>query len=76
MLPISRWNDCEGVIIKKTRKTIQGDTSHATEGNGLGLALAYRVIELMGGTLEVQSGYGKGSTFYVTLPMVANKNER
>jgi len=54
-------------------KFYQGDLSRGTEGNGLGLALVKRILELENGHIDVESEPGRGTCFTVRLPLVPPK---
>ncbi len=56
------------VLARIFEQFYRGDPSRKGEGNGLGLPLARRIVELHGGTLTAESAEGEGSVFTVTLP--------
>ena len=45
------------------------DKSRSDKGSGLGLSIAYQLTEKMGGQLSVESSFGQGATFILTLPL-------
>jgi len=50
-------------------KFYQGDVSHTSAGNGLGLSIVQRIVTLHGGYVEVQSEPGAGSELTVWMPV-------
>jgi len=73
-MAVARLRDEGPGMDEETRRRVfekffQGDTAHATEGNGLGLSLVRRIVDLCEGDVAVDSAPGAGSTFTVRLPL-------
>jgi signal transduction histidine kinase len=57
----------------KEFEQLEAGTSRRFEGTGLGLALTKKLVELQSGAISVESEPGRGSTFAVTLPLIAEE---
>lgn len=54
---------------------VENNINHKVEGTGLGMNITLSLIKLMDGSLDVDSVYGKGSTFTITIPQKVVGNE-
>ncbi len=64
----------EKLFTKFERLDIEKNTT--TEGTGLGLAITKKLVEMMGGKINVESQFGKGSLFVVQIPQKISKQEK
>jgi CheY-like chemotaxis protein/anti-sigma regulatory factor (Ser/Thr protein kinase)/HPt (histidine-containing phosphotransfer) domain-containing protein len=65
--------DCERLFTEYTRFNFEAN--RATEGTGIGMNITKNLVEMMNGTIEVKSEYGKGSEFKITVKQETVKCE-
>jgi two-component system sensor histidine kinase/response regulator len=58
----------------KSFSQVDASTTRKYGGTGLGLVISKRIIDMMGGTIDVDSEMGTGSTFWFTLPLEISQN--
>ena len=68
-----RQEDMGKLFTKFQRADLQRNST--VEGTGLGLAITHSLLEMMGGSIQVESTYGVGSTFTITVPQKVISHE-
>lgn len=58
----------------KSFSQVDEKKNHKIEGTGLGLAISKQLVDMMGGTIEMESEYGKGSVFCFSVPQTIVDN--
>jgi signal transduction histidine kinase len=73
-LELAVQDEGEGIAPQDLQKVFEpfwrGDRARSSSGSGLGLALAKRIVEALGGRIQVESRPARGARFRVTLPIV------
>ena len=74
LLTIIVWDTGIGIksedkeMLFRKFERLEMERNSTLEGTGLGLTITHRLVDLMGGKIDVESEYGKGSIFTVTIP--------
>ncbi|MBR0418559.1 MAG: response regulator [Erysipelotrichaceae bacterium] len=68
-----RKDDLDKLFSKFQRLDLEQNST--VEGTGLGLAITYNLLKMMDGDIEVESEYGKGSTFTILVPQIVMSDE-
>jgi signal transduction histidine kinase len=58
-----------GIPLESREKIFQLYYTTKAHGSGIGLAMTFRAVQLHGGTIEIESEMGRGTTFRLTLPL-------
>ena len=80
-LVITVWDTGIGIkpedrdVLFNKFERLEMERNNTIEGTGLGLAITKRLVDIMNGTIEVESEYGKGSIFTVTIPQTISSEE-
>ncbi len=63
----------EGIPEEVIKKIFQPYFTTKTSGTGLGLAMTKKILEFWKGEISFETTLGKGTTFYIVLPLIAEK---